>query len=526
MGKGRVYKKNNFRRSQREITLIKITKDTDGYEDILTSEALEFVEVMAKRYTKVIDKYLYLREISVELDFSVVTEDIRNKEWQVADIPEEIADRRVEITGPVERKMVINALNSGANVFMADFEDSNSPTWENCIQGQTNLRDAVSKTIEHYDDVKDKHYKLNSETAVLFVRPRGFHLKEKHVLVDGVEVPASIFDFALYFFHNAKTLLESGSRPYFYLPKIEHSREAQLWKGIFRSAEEYIGIPKGTIRATVLLETFPATFQMEEILYELKEYSAGLNCGRWDYIFSYIKTMKDDKERLVPDRDLVGMEQHFMKSYSELLVATCHKRGAHAMGGMAAQIPIKNDEKANKIALKKVKKDKIREVKAGHDGTWVAHPGLVPIAKKAFDRHMKKSNQINKKRRKRKEAITAEDLTRVPDGEFTRTGFSKNIDVSLRYLNAWLSGNGCVPINNLMEDAATAEISRVQLWQWIKHGATLEDGTVVTQKYFQEELQKTSKQLDISDTVTELLQDFCLQEELDEFLTTKAYQLL
>ena len=503
--------------------MITITGNTGGHEDILTEDAMAFLKTMAKRYTNVIDRHLHLRSLGTELDFAKLTMDVREADWQVAGIPEEIADRRVEITGPVERKMVINALNSGANVFMADFEDSNSPTWENCIQGQTNLRDAVNKTIEYYDDVKKKHYKLNSETAVLFVRPRGLHLKEKHVLVDNVEVPASIFDFALYFFHNAKTLIESGSRPYFYLPKIEHSREAQLWKGIFRSAEEYIGIPKGTIRATVLLETFPATLQMEEILYELREYSAGLNCGRWDYIFSYIKTLKGSRDHLVPDRDLVGMEQHFMKSYGDLLIHTCHKRGAHAMGGMAAQIPIKNDEKANKAALTKVKKDKIREVKAGHDGTWVAHPGLVSLAKKVFDKHMKTPNQIHKKKKVR---ILSEDLLRPPEGDFTMAGFVKNIDVSLRYLDAWLAGNGCVPINNLMEDAATAEISRVQLWQWISHQTKLTDGTPVTKELFENKLHEVGSALNVKSEAVNLLHNFCLQEELDNFLTIKAYELL
>jgi len=503
--------------------MITIIGNTDGYEDILTEDALAFLETMAKRYTNVIDRYLYLREIDIELDFAKLTKDMRTADWQVAEIPEEIADRRVEITGPVERKMVINALNSGANVFMADFEDSNSPTWENCIQGQTNLRDAVNKTIEYYDDVKEKHYKLNSDTATLFVRPRGFHLKEKHALVDGIEIPACIFDFALYFFHNAKTLIESGSRPYFYLPKIQHYREAALWKGIFRSAEEYIGIPKGTIRATVLLETFPAAFQMEEILHELKEYSAGLNCGRWDYIFSYIKTLKGSSDHIVPDRDLVGMEQHFMKSYGDLLIHTCHKRGAHAMGGMAAQIPIRNDEKANNTALAKVKRDKIREVKAGHDGTWVAHPGLVSLARDAFDKHMKTPNQIHKKKEVN---VSSEDLLRPPKGEFTMAGFVKNIDVSLRYLDAWLTGNGCVPINNLMEDAATAEISRVQLWQWISHETKLTDGTPVTEELFKDKLQEVDSELDVKSEAVDLLHNFCLQGELDNFLTIKAYELL
>ena len=375
---------------------MKILKHIPECEQILTPEALDFLTKLTEGYSQKIKNLLNLRKTGSKTTFLSVTQPIRDGNWTAAPIPEDILDRRVEITGPVDRKMIINAMNSGANVFMADFEDSNSPTWENCILGQVNLRDAAVKTIEYHDNVKNKHYKLNSETATLFVRPRGLHLTEKHLTHDGEAIPASLFDFGLYFFHSAAALVDQGTRPYFYLPKLEHFHEAQLWADIFAFSERELGIEKGTIRATVLIETLPAAFQMDEIIHALREYSAGLNCGRWDYIFSYIKTLHGDSGCLVPDRDQVTMSQTFMSTYSDLLVHTCHRRGVHAMGGMAAQIPIKNDSESNERALNKVREDKLREVQNGHDGTWVAHPGLVQIAKEIFDEHMPTPNQISR----------------------------------------------------------------------------------------------------------------------------------
>ncbi|MGH9659344.1 MAG: malate synthase A, partial [Bryobacteraceae bacterium] len=411
-------------------------------------------------------------------EFLKETAEIRATGWKVAPIPSDLEDRRVEITGPVDRKMVINALNSGANVYMADFEDSNSPTWENNIEGQINLRDAARGTIS-FESPEGKQYKLNPKTATLLVRPRGWHLVERNVTVDGAPISASLFDFGLYFFHNAKALLARRTGPYFYLPKMEHHLEARLWNDVFNFAQDAIGMSRGTIRATVLIETILASFQMDEILYELREHSAGLNCGRWDYIFSYIKKFREKPAFVVPDRARVTMDRHFLSSYVALLIQTCHRRGIHAMGGMAAQIPIKNDPQANEAALEKVRQDKLREVKAGHDGTWVAHPGLVPIAKEIFDAHMKTPNQIG---RKLDVSVAPSDLVAVPEGDITEEGLRLNVNVGLQYLESWLRGNGCVPINNLMEDAATAEISRAQVWQWVRHGAKLKDGRVVTRE--------------------------------------------
>jgi len=456
-----------------------------GSESILTPAALEFVAALAHRFAPRRDDLLARRrERQGRLDqgekpcFLAETEGVRGRRWKVAPPPRDLLDRRVEITGPVERKMIINALNSGAKVFMADFEDSNAPTWENVIDGQINLRDAVRREIE-YTAPGGKRYALGESTATLMVRPRGWHLDEKHVTVDGRPVPAALFDFGLYFFHNAQELIERGTGPYFYLPKLESHLEARLWNDVFLFAQSALGILRGTIRATVLIETILAAFEMDEILYELKEHSAGLNCGRWDYIFSFIKKFRNDPRCLLPDRASVWMTAHFLRSYSRLLIRTCHRRGAHAMGGMAAQIPIRHDERANAEAIAKVVADKEREVKDGHDGTWVAHPGLVPVAGEVFDRGMPGPNQIA--RPLEELAIGAEDLLRVPSGRVTRDGLDLNVSVGLRYLEAWLRGSGCVPLRNLMEDAATAEISRAQLWQWIRHGATLAgDGTRVT----------------------------------------------
>jgi malate synthase len=465
-------------------------------------------------------------------DFPPETADIRAKEWTVAPIPADLQDRRVEITGPVERKMVINALNSGANVFMADFEDSNSPTWQNDIEGQINLRDAIRGTIG-FMSPEGKKYALNEKTAVLLVRPRGWHLVERRCLVAGKPMSGSLFDFGLYFFHNAKALMAKGTGPYFYLPKMEHYLEARLWNDIFVFAQDYCGVPQGTIRATVLIETILGAFQMEEILWELRNHSAGLNCGRWDYIFSYIKKFGTRADFLMPDRVLVTMDRHFLSSYVQLLIKTCHRRNIHAMGGMAAQIPIKNDVAANEAALEKVRQDKLREVKAGHDGTWVAHPGLVPIAKSIFDEYMKTPNQIAVKREDVN--VTAKDLLEVPTGEISEAGLRLNINVGLQYLESWLRGNGCVPIYNLMEDAATAEISRAQVWQWVRHEAKTSDGRTITKELvsatMKEELQKIKGMIGVErfdggkfELAARLYEDMMVAPHFDEFLTLKAYQ--
>jgi malate synthase len=390
-----------------------------------------------------------------------------------------LQDRRVEITGPVDRKMVINALNSGANVYMADFEDSHSPTWAATIEGQINLRDAVNGTISYTNPENGKQYQLNDKTATLMVRPRGWHLEEKHVLCNGHTLSAAIFDFGLFFFHNAHALLAKGTGPYFYLPKLESHLEARLWNDIFNLAQDELNIPRGTIRATVLIENILAAFEMDEILYELRDHSAGLNCGRWDYIFSVIRKFRRHPRWLMPDRADVTMTAHMMRSYSLLLIKTCHRRGIHAMGGMAAQIPIKSNPEANELALSKVRADKEREAKDGHDGTWVAHPGLVALAKEQFDRAMPTPNQISRKRED--VMVTTADLLAVPEGHITEKGLQVNLDVGIQYMAAWLGGIGCVPIYNLMEDAATAEISRSQIWQWVHNaGTTLDDGRALT----------------------------------------------
>src|SRR5215470_13396150 len=454
--------------------------------EILTSEAREFLNDLARNFEKRRQDLLARREVRQKQidagqvpDFLQETAQIRESEWTVAPIPQDLLDRRVEITGPVDRKMIINALNSGANVFMADFEDSNSPTWQNNLEGQLNLRDAVEGTIR-YTSPEGKSYELNPRGATLLVRPRGWHLTERHFPVDGEPVSASLFDFGLYFFHNAAKLIAKGTGPYFYLPKLESHLEARLWNDVFCFAQDDLGISRGTIRATVLIETILAAFEMDEILHELRWHSSGLNCGRWDYIFSFIKKFRNRPDFVLPDRATVTMEKHFLKSYVDLLINICHRRGIHAMGGMAAQIPIKNDPEANEKALEKVRQDKLREVHAGHDGTWVAHPGLVGVAKEIFDRHMKEPNQLSRLREEVR--VTSTDLLTVPEGPITEEGLRWNIDVGLQYLESWLRGSGCVPIYNLMEDAATAEISRAQVWQWLHHGATVRDGGQVTRE--------------------------------------------
>ena len=505
--------------------------------EILTPEAQSFLVALANNFESRRQQCLENRvalqkgiEEGKDLDFLPETAEIRSSDWTVASIPDDVKDRRGEITGPGDRKMVINALNSGANVFMADFEDSNSPTWDNNLSGQINMRDAVRGTIE-FTNEKGKHYKLNDNPAVLMVRPRGWHLVEKGFLVNGKPISGSLFDFGLFFFHNAKALIEKGSGPYFYLPKLEHYTEARLWNDVFVFAQEHLGIPVGTIRATVLIETITASFQMDEILYELKDHSLGLNCGRWDYIFSYIKRHRSRPEFLVPNRAQVGMTCHFLHSYVEKLIQTCHRRETFAMGGMAAQIPIKNDPEANQKAMDKVKADKLREVKAGHDGTWVAHPGLIPLAKGVFDEFMPEPNQISNKRED--VSISASDLLKVPTGTITFEGLKVNIDVGLRYLEAWLRGNGCVPIYNLMEDAATAEISRTQVWQWVRHGAKMEDGRVVSpdlvKSTTEEVLNGIAGELGQAyedsrfQLASELFLNMMTGDEFPEFLTLVAY---
>ncbi len=449
--------------------------------EILTAEAMEFLRSMHRVFeSRRVDLLCARNRRQAQYDagkfprFPRETLHIREAEWTVAPIPHDLIDRRVEITGPPERKMAINALNSGANVFMADFEDSNAPTWSNCLEGQKNLRDANLRTIE-FKSPEGKLYKLGRNPAVLFVRPRGWHMVEKHCAINGSPISASLFDFGLYFFHNFRTLLDRNTAPYFYLPKMESYHEARLWNDVFLHAQEYVGIPEGTIRATVLIETISAAFEMDEILYELRDHSAGLNCGRWDYIFSFIKKFRCHPKFTLPERGGVTMEQPFLRSYVELLIHTCHKRGIHAMGGMAAQIPIRDNPDANEQAMERVRQDKLREVRAGHDGTWVAHPGLVPIARAVFDEYMKKRNQIHLPASPTSR-INENDLLEIPLGRFTEEAFFRNVDVALQYIESWLRGNGCVPIYNLMEDAATAEISRAQVWQWIRYNARLSNG--------------------------------------------------
>jgi malate synthase len=515
---------------------------TPEFAEIVTPEALNFVAALARQFEGRRQELLQRRaQRQAEIDagklpdFLPETAQIRSATWTIAPLPNDLQDRRVEITGPVDRKMVINALNSGAKVFMANFEDAHSPTWEATIQGQINVRDAVRRTIT-YRSPEGKEYRLNQQTAVLLVRPRGWHLNDKHVFIDGKPISGGILDFGLYFFHNVHALIEHGTGPYFYLPKLESHLEARLWNNIFVQAQEALGVPHGTIKATVLIETILATFEMDEILYELREHSAGLNCGRWDYIFSAIKKFRHIPHYIFPDRAQVTMTTHFMRSYSLLTIKTCHHRNAPAIGGMAAQIPIKNNPAANEEALERVRADKRREASDGHDGTWVAHPGLVPIALAEFDAVMKTPNQIA---RKRKDVhVTAADLLQVPEGTITEGGLRNNISVSLQYLDSWLRGTGCVPINNLMEDAATVEISRAQIWQWIHHPrGILNDGRKVTVELFRqlmaEELAKIQAALGEQqyaqrrfDTASQILDQIISSDDFVEFLTLPAYQYL
>jgi malate synthase len=509
-----------------------------GYETILTKEAIAFVIEIERKFGRTRLELLERRaELQMRLDegwkpdFLATTSSLREKDWTVASLPKDLLDRRVEITGPVDRKMVINALNCGANVYMADFEDASTPSWANLIEGQINLKDAIAGTITFDDPSTKKHYKLNPTVATLKVRPRGWHLPENHVLLDGAPISGALFDFGLFFFHNAKPLVAKGSGPYFYLPKLESHLEARLWNDVFLHAQAKLGLKKGTVKATVLIETILATFEMDEILWELKDHSAGLNCGRWDYIYSFIKKFALDPDAVLPDRLQVTMTSHFLQSYVRLLIKTCHRREVHAMGGMAAQIPIRTDKAANDAAMAKVRADKEREVSEGHDGTWVAHPGLVPIAKKVFDKHMKETHQIARKRQD--VHVVAADLLAVPKGAITEAGLRANIAVGLGYLESWLRGVGCVPLDNLMEDAATAEISRSQVWQWLRHRAKLEDGRTITKTLFRALLKEELGKLKSGaakgarwDDAAKLFRDIAEAPEFVEFLTLPAYEMI
>ena len=516
--------------------------DKEAYKSILTPEAQTFLIKLHDEFNQQRLNLLEAREIEQAYfdagnypTFPKETETIRNSNWLCAPLPKDLLDRRVEITGPVDRKMVINALNSGAKTFMADFEDSNSPSIENNLNGQLNLRDANLGTISFYNEKKNKSYQLNKETATLLVRPRGLHLNEKHFKIEGIPMSGSLVDFGLYFFHNIKTLIEKGSATYFYLPKLEHYLEARFWNDVFAFAQNELGIPQKTIKATVLVETITASFQLDEIIYELRNHMAGLNCGRWDYIFSYIKKFRNHSNFMVPNRDQVTMSTPFMKAYSLRVIQRCHKRGVHAMGGMAAQIPIKNDEMANQAAFKKVINDKELEVKNGHDGTWIAHPGLVSVALAVFNENMPTKNQIHVKRNELN--ITEANLVELPKGTITKEGIRKNINVGILYVESWLRGNGAAAIYNLMEDAATAEISRTQVWLWLHNNIKINNDetfdVAMYQKLKNEEIEKiknlvgeTSFKEGRFSLAIELFDDLVLSKDYKEFLTLEAYNYI
>ena len=510
-----------------------------GFEKVLTADALAFLAGLHRQFNARREELMAARVVRQKKldagekpDFLAETAKIRDSDWIVAPLPKDILDRRVEITGPVDRKMIINALNCGANVYMADFEDASTPTWTNMVEGQFNLIDAVRRNIDFVDPTTNRAYKLNDKTAVLFVRPRGWHLIEQHMLVDGQPMSGSLFDFGLYFFHNAKEALSRGTGPYFYLPKIESHLEARLWNDVYVHAQDATGVPQKSIKATVLIETILATFEMDEILWELKDHSAGLNCGRWDYIFSFIKKFREQAWSVLPDRGTVGMTSHFLRSYSQLLIKTCHRREVHAMGGMAAQIPIKNNPTANAEAMGRVHADKKREAGDGHDGTWVAHPGMVSIAKEEFDAVMKDANQIARKRQD--VHVTAADLITMPTGPKTEAGLRQNVAVGIGYVEAWLRGIGCVPLFNLMEDAATAEISRAQVWQWVRHNQKLDDGRAITKEFVRQVVREENERVKASvgddaygkgryEDAAQLMIDLVEQPQFVEFLTLPAY---
>ncbi len=518
---------------------LKISPNTK-FQEVFTDELIDFLIKLHRNFNHTRIELLeerkktQLRFDSGELpSFPSETIHIRNGEWTCSEAPKDLLDRRVEITGSVDRKMIINALNSGANTFMADFEDSNSPTWENCIQGQINLTDAINRNID-FTNEQGKSYKLNNEIATLIVRPRGLHLSEKNIEIEGENTSASLMDFGICFFRNAKALIEKGTAPYFYLPKLEHYKEARWWNDVFIFAQNYLEIPQGTIKATVLIETITASFQLDEILFELKNHSSGLNCGRWDYIFSYIKKFRNQAQFLVPDRDQVTMTSPFMSAYSKRVIEVCHKRNVHAMGGMAAQIPVKNDNEANELAFDKVRSDKEREVRNGHDGTWVAHPALVSVAKEIFDQYMPEKNQIDKKFDHK---IKESELLEVPAGTITENGVRKNINVGILYIESWLMGVGAAALYNLMEDAATAEISRTQVWQWLQHEIVLEDERTLTRElvlqWEKEELSKIKRYVGEErfakgkfNLAKELFNELIFCDKFEEFLTLKAYPFI
>jgi malate synthase len=517
------------------------------FAEILTREALDFVASLQREFNPRREELLRRRaerqaEIDAggTLDFLPETHDVRESEWRVAPVPKDLEDRRVEITGPTDRKMVINALNSGAKGFMADFEDANSPLWMNMVEGQANLIDAIERTIEFEDPKTGREYRLDEEVATLLVRPRGWHLLEKHVLVDGRPMSGSLFDFGVFFFHNARRLLDRGSGPYFYLPKLQSHLEARLWNDVFNHAEDALGVGRGTIKATVLIETIWAAFEMDEVLYELRDHSAGLNAGRWDYMFSVIKTFRERESFLLPDRNSVTMTVPFMRAYTELLVKTCHRRGAHAMGGMAAFVPSRKDPARNEQALAKVTEDKRREASDGFDGTWVAHPDSVPIATDEFDKVLgERPNQVD--RRRDDVSVTSAELLDVAStpGEITEEGLRSDVNVGIQYISSWLRGNGAAGIYGLMEDAATAEIARSQVWQWVRHRTELSDGRAVTPDLVSwaedEELERIRAEIGNDewyytqgrpDESRALFEEVALSDEFVEFLTLPAYEKL
>lgn len=515
---------------------------TNYYPEILTDEALVFIVALHEKFNTERLELLKNRVAQQVLfdsgkfpEFPKETKEIRDSNWTAGTIPQDLQDRRVEITGPVDRKMIINALNSGAKTFMADLEDSTAPSWKNTIEGQKNLIDANQKTISLHDAKRDKSYTLNPETAVLLVRPRGLHLNERHLIINNEIASGSLVDFGLYVFHNTQTMLQKGTAPYFYLPKLEHYMEARWWNKVFEFAENYLEVPLGTFKATVLIETITASFQLDEIIFELRDHIVGLNCGRWDYIFSYIKKFRNHPNFVVPNRDQVTMTSPFMDAYSKLVIQRCHKRGILAIGGMAAQIPIKNDEEANAAALEKVRKDKEREVQNGHDGTWVAHPALVAVAMAEFNTHMPTPNQLNVTRDDVN--ITEQDLVEIPKGTVTEAGIRKNINVGILYIESWLRGHGAVALYNLMEDAATAEISRTQVWQWLKNEVKLEDGRQFDTKLYKElladEVAKITAQIGEENSkkskfelAISLFDELVVSEEFEEFLTLPAYKYI
>jgi malate synthase len=512
-----------------------------GFDEILSAEALAFIADLHRRFNPARQRLLAARvarqktlDAGQDPDFDPMSVDIRAGAWRIRPIPTDLQDRRVEITGPVDRKMIINALNCGAKCFMADFEDASSPVWENMVQGQINLRDANARKIDFEDAKRGKSYALNANPAVLIVRPRGWHLDEAHMLVDGEAISASLFDFGLYLFHNHAALKGINTGPYYYLPKLENTAEARLWNMVILHAQEKLGLPIGTVRVTVLIETILASFQIDEILYALRDHIVGLNCGRWDYIFSYIKRFAKRADRILPDRADVTMTSPFMRAYSRLVIETCHKRGAHAIGGMAAQIPVKGDNAANDAAFAKVRADKEREVKDGHDGTWVAHPGMVKLAMEVFDEHMPAPNQVA---RLNGYSASAADLLTPSGGTITLGGVRTNIEVGILYLASWLRGQGAAPIHNLMEDAATAEISRAQLWQWRVHGAKMDDGrtidTALLETQFDDILSQMRGTCDDAqwsasrnEEAARVMRALVFDDDFAEFLTLPAYELI